>query len=408
MVIEFNGVCKFTDPFILANRNSSGVDHITPAPFLVGQQAQDFDSLLYLGSVDVVITPDKSKWSRCVVFEMGNVLAQNQGGQGRCLIRKHPSMNLDGTYSTTDSGFSYFPGYAINVETGERLNIAFGEDSYQSLNNGNDMIWNPTSNAFGDSLSLIAGGKHYIYIFGHKKPETPNNSQDSSYYGPSYDGCNFIHSKLWGLPALMNTALSRNRIKYTWKDCMWVSCPILTPGQSLLSNEISIKLRVAKPYRYYDTGIQNSVNNNFPFYRFSTTDLAPKINQTDVAKNALSLINVVPNPYYAYSNYETNQLDNRIKIVNLPPKCIISIYNTSGTLVRQIKRDAGGNVGYNNSSGAVYPEINLESSVDWNLKNSVGVPIASGIYLIHITADGIGERTIKWFGVIRPIDLDTF
>ena len=395
-------------PFILANRNSSGVDHITPAPFLVGQQAQDFDSLLYLGSVDVVITPDKSKWSRCVVFEMGNVLAQNQGGQGRCLIRKHPSMNLDGTYSTTDSGFSYFPGYAINVETGERLNIAFGEDSYQSLNNGNDMIWNPTSNAFGDSLSLIAGGKHYIYIFGHKKPETPNNSQDSSYYGPSYDGCNFIHSKLWGLPALMNTALARNRVKYTWKDCMWVSCPILTPGQSLLSNEISIKLRVAKPYRYYDTGIQNSVNNNFPFYRFSTTDLAPKINQTDVAKNALSLINVVPNPYYAYSNYETNQLDNRIKIVNLPPKCIISIYNTSGTLVRQIKRDAGGNVGYNNSSGAVYPEINLESSVDWNLKNSVGVPIASGIYLIHITADGIGERTIKWFGVIRPIDLDTF
>jgi len=28
--------------------------------------------------------------------------------------------------------------------------------------------------------------------------------------------------------------------------------------------------------------------------------------------------------------------------------------------------------------------------------------------LIHIDAPGIGERTLKWFGVFRPIDLDTF
>jgi hypothetical protein len=132
------------------------------------------------------------------------------------------------------------------------------------------------------------------------------------------------------------------------------------------------------------------------------------VSQPEVAKNALSLINVVPNPYYAYSNYESNQLDNRIKIVNLPPKCVISIYTTSGTLVRRYKRDAGGSAGYNNSAGATYPETNLESSVDWDLKNSVGVPIASGIYLIHVQVDGVGERTLKWFGVIRPIDLDSF
>ncbi len=404
----FNGIWS---PFILVNRNSVGVDNIAPAPFITGQQAQDYDSLMYLGSVDVIITPDKSKWSRCVVFEMGNTIAENEGRQGRCLIRKHPSLNIDGIPSTVDSGFSYFPGYAINIETGERLNIAFGEDSHLTQDNGNDMLFNPTASGLTftpDSVKLILGGKHYIYVFGHKNPETPNGSTDTSYYGPAYDGCNYIHSKLWGLPALLNTSFSRNRIKYTWKDCMWVSCPILTPGQTLLSNEVHVRLRVAKPYRYYDTGVQNSVNNNFPFYKFGTTELAPKLNQTEVAKNALSLINVVPNPYYAYSNYENNQLDNRIKIVNLPPKCVVSIYTTSGTLVRQFKRDAGGGVGYNNSSGAVFPEINLESSIDWNLKNAAGVPIASGIYLIHISAEGIGERTIKWFGVIRPIDLDTF
>jgi hypothetical protein len=397
-------------PFRLVSRGVTGLDLIAPTPFIQGTSihGQELDSLMYLGSVDVVITPDKSKWSRCVVFELGDNYLNNEGGQGKNLIRKHPSMNLDGSYSTTDSGYSWFPGYAINVETGERLNIAFGEDSRLSSDNGNDMIWNPTPNQFGDTFNLVAGGKHYIYVFGNKIPETPNGATDTSYYGPAYDSCNFIYRKLWGLPALVNTSQSRNTLKRTWKDCMWVSCPTLTPGQQLLNNEVRVRLRVTKPYRRFETGYQGSQNNNFPLYKFGTYDLVPKVNQPEVAKDALSLINVVPNPYYAYSNYETNQLDNRIKIVNLPNKCVVSIYTTSGTLVRKFKRDAGGGNNYNNTGGAVYPEVNLESSVDWDLKNYAGVPIASGIYIIHVAVDGIGERTLKWFGVIRPIDLDTF
>ena len=38
-----------------------------------------------------------------------------------------------------------FPGYAIDLETGERLNIIFSEDSWLTSENGNDMM-NPTSN----------------------------------------------------------------------------------------------------------------------------------------------------------------------------------------------------------------------------------------------------------------------
>ena len=37
-----------------------------------------------------------------------------------------------------------------------------------------------------------------------------------------------------------------------------------------------------------------------------------------------------------------------------------------------------------------------------------GIPIASGLYVIHINAPGIGEKVIKWFGTMRPIDLNTF
>jgi len=42
------------------------------------------------------------------------------------------------------------------------------------------------------------------------------------------------------------------------------------------------------------------------------------------------------------------------------------------------------------------------------LKNVVGVPISSGVYLIHVTAEGLCDRTLKWMGVMRQIDLDTF
>ncbi len=410
-------------PYSLVNRTAIGrvaqtdVEFIAPAPFLngVSTQAQDLDSLRYLGSVDVIITPDKSKWSRCVVFEMGDSTSLTEGGQGKNLLRKHPSMNIDGSYSTdpNDYGRSYFPGYAINVETGERLNIAFGEASDLQNDNGRDMVWNPSERYVNfsnlNSYKLFAGGKHYIYVFGHKNPETPSLTQDTTNYCPAYDGCDWIYSRLVGINAPLSSTLLKNKVKQAWKDCMWVSVPVKAPGQSLLATPVKIRLRVSKPYRYYDTQTQNSPNNNYPFYTFNTSEQSVKVKQLDAAKNALSLINVVPNPYYAYSSYEKNQLDNEVKIVNLPPKCVVSIYSTSGTLIRQFKRDSGSyNNGDYNTAGLEYPKVNQETSIDWNMKNSKGIPIASGVYIIHVKADGIGERTLKWFGVIRPIDLDTF
>ncbi len=406
-------------PYNLVN-NTSGltVDFIAPAPdFQVPNSGQEVnpDTLRYVNSVDIVITPDRSKWSRCVVFEMGNDFNRTEGFQYKNLIRKAPSMNIDGTYSTTDSGYSYFPGYAVNIETGERLNIAFGEDSRLSSYGGRDMKWNPGSVGFDlidDTATLVAGGKHYVYVFGNRRQESGVAVPDTTYYGPAYDGCKFIHDKMWGITVtqILTSAPKRREVVKAWKDCMWVGVPAVAAGQNLLDNEAKIRLRVAKPYRQFDT--QTWVpNNNFPYYKFNTYDMAAKVEQTVVAQNALSLINVVPNPYYAYSNYEANQLDNRVKIVNLPPKCVISIYTPSGTLVRRFNRSvSGNNSDYNNTEGGKVGDKspNIEACQDWDMKNTQAIPIASGMYLIHVQADGIGERTIKWFGVIRPIDLESF
>ena len=91
-------------------------------------------------------------------------------------------------------------------------------------------------------------------------------------------------------------------------------------------------------------------------YEFSTADIYTMIGDATTAKNALDYIRVVPNPYYGYSSYEVNQLDNRVKITNLPRKATIKIFTVSGTEVRTLNKDNG------------------MTSIDWDLKNNFGIP----------------------------------
>ena len=137
--------------------------------------------------------------------------------------------------------------------------------------------------------------------------------------------------------------------------------------------------------------VEGSQNNWNPLYEFSTKNVGVITESDTTLVSVLDIINVVPNPYYAYSKYETNKLDNRVKITNLPEKCTVSIYNLSGTLIRQYQRTN-----------------DPTTSLDWDLKNHKNVPIAGGVYIIHVDVPDIGQKILKWFGVMRPIDLDTF
>ncbi|HBB90646.1 MAG TPA: hypothetical protein DC042_02745, partial [Bacteroidales bacterium] len=73
----------------------------------------------------------------------------------------------------------------------------------------------------------------------------------------------------------------------------------------------------------------------------------------------------------------------------LPKVCTISIYMLNGNLVRRIAKD------------------NERTSVDWDLKNQYGIPIASGAYIVYVDAPGIGHKVVKFFGAIRPQDLNS-
>ena len=102
----------------------------------------------------------------------------------------------------------------------------------------------------------------------------------------------------------------------------------------------------------------------------------------------LDNIHPVPNPYYAYSAYETDRLDNRIKIINLPQRATVKIYTIDGTLIRTLVKN----------------NVNT-TFIDWDLKNQQNIPIASGMYLMHVNVEGVGEKVLKWFGAMKPVDI---
>lgn len=396
-------------------------------------------------SIVVVFTADKSRWSRSVVVESMPTTSAPVGL--KCGKKKLNSLDINGNAEST-TGLGWFPGFAVNAETGERLNIMFGENSNDPKNNGNDMKWNPTSSFVNATYdTLLAGGRHYIYIMNSK-----------------YDKCRRYDS-LFNVGGIS--------IFKVYKEAAWVTIPMLRNNRALLETDAKVRISVSRPYcRYspfspdilnpgpleigkkycvklepikcngivynrgevftaaattyspanpldiYSVAVFNvntpqTLNEGKPKYTFSTVGLAPKKNQTEVGKKALDLINIVPNPYYAFSTYEKNQLDNRVKITNLPNNCSVSIFMMNGTLVRRLSRNISTTLPNGSDISDGFEEkgnnrTNLETSLDWDLKNTAGIPISSGIYIIHIDAPGLGEKVIKWFGVMRPVDLDTY
>ena len=321
-------------------------------------------------------------------------------------LRRHPSVDKNGRKPGDDGykqseanpsgnqpvGMSWFPGYAIDIGTGERLNMAFGEDSWLSADNGDDMIFNPSHRIYSDGIGgIYAGGQHWIYIF-----KNASHEEGSANRMPAYDNGDYLYDNL-------EENASTTNIRRVFRACTWVGSsltnkdyPMLSVEDGLVPNDCRIRLRVAKQYAKYSPSVndvdatEGSQNHWNPLYTFSTKNVATGTQSDSTLTNVLDIINIVPNPYYAYSKYEASKLQNIVKITNLPEECTVSIYSLNGTMIRQ------------------YDKADPTTSLDWDLKNHKNVPIAGGVYIIHVDVPGIGQKVLKWFGVIRPIDLDNF
>ncbi len=388
---------NYYDPCCYFDRNGADVDkkyqtllNGTIAPFkLVGYECEGmpfaensfipsadalfgFTSISYSSDINIVMTNDKTKWSRCPVIEVCKDPNQSIGGAEPMSLRTSNSLDINGNTDNSSTGYSYFPGYAININTGERLNIAFGENSglYTGADNGRDMKWNPTSMFYNGSGYPIFGGQHPIYIF--RKSDDPTGM-------PVYDEGQFIHDNLNN-----GNILSYRNV---WKECIYVSYPMLAPGRQLLETDVIIRIRTEKPYENY---IATNERNGWPTYEFTTRGLdVINEDQMSLADN-MSNINIVPNPYLGYSSYETGPLDYVAKITNLPQRCDITIVNIRGKFVRKFKKDSP------------------LTFIDWNLANHIGVPIAPGMYLIHVSVPDGGETILKFFCGMRQVDVEQF
>jgi hypothetical protein len=335
-----------------------------------GNSARYRSSLSYLPSVDIVFTTDKSKWTRCPVIELGRDDNLSVGHVDAGTLRGSKSVDKYGKADKSGTtGMGWFPGYAIDVESGVRLYMAFGENSFMGLDNGNDMIWNPSERLWSGANQPLLGGMHAIWVMSYKN-KTKNNdllAYDYPAYIPSEAedlATNALYQDFLLIEGNNNFA-KRN----VYSSISWIINPLLAKNETILSTDLTLKVRVSKEYK---NAISTGWNNGQPLYSWNMDELKSTENSPRVLAEAMACINVFPNP----SMLQEPPFHDKVQLINLPEQCQITIVDPKGTYVRSFSKN------------------DAFTSLDWDLRNFNGVAVASGVYLIHVSVPGIGERTL--------------
>jgi hypothetical protein len=272
------------------------------------------------------------------------------------------------------------------------------------------MIFNPTSQTISPDappdqpqfgiFNLVGGGQHFIYVTRQR-----------------YDECALLANDLQ--PSNNPTTKFNPLSLVTWAafptNAVGDGNNLLSVADGIIPNELKFKLRVTNPFGFATEIDEEGTSSNnkydgakiggYPAFEFKIEGAASRALEANEYEGALENVNVVPNPYYAYSAYERSEFDNTIKITNLPPRADITIYSLDGKFIRTFLRDEQDMI---KSSGFPVQTQQGFPDVSWDLKNDKGVPVASGVYLIHVRAEfddgSMEERVIKWFGVGRKFD----
>ncbi len=248
------------------------------------------------------------------------------------------------------SGVGTFPGevWDTDVDPPRRLNICFVESEFADKTA--NLLWDPGSST-DDGIDHT---REYLFIMNSDYSETPDAIYDDVNWGPAAD------------------------VIYAW----W---PDVRGGRSFEDIPSDMTL------------IPNRVNT--PADRF---EFVPEISETyeqSVAEVDLDDIRVVPNPYYATSEYDESQFDRRVKFFGLPERCTIRIFTVAGDLVRTLEHGAGSDNDRTEEVDA--DDVEDTTSIEgWDLKNGDGFWAASGVYVAHVDAPNIGTTFVK-FAIIQ-------
>lgn len=345
-------------------------------------------------SLDFVITNDQSKWSRALVFETGESQVFNEGSAFKGQLRQASSIGKNGQIDNEGKGLSWFPGYAINLETGVRMNVYFGENSRFRGKNAANMVWDPDTTTKTVLGNPLYGGSQFIYVMNTPYSESKVVSDRD-----------LLESNFNLFNGTGNAATLNINVSNFYRQIAWTCVPLLVKnytfynvsGDYEIPSEVKIKVRVEKPYSKYI--------GNESIYEFNTEGLAP-VASDSLRTSAFDKMTIVPNPYYAFSAYELNPTQNTVKIVNVPKNSVVSIFTTDGILVRRLKLDPTGIIDgqYGETSGG----FNYDNSIIWDLRSTSGVLVASGVYYINVEAPNIGTKVLKLFATMRSTDVSNF
>ena len=131
---------------------------------------------------------------------------------------------------------------------------------------------------------------------------------------------------------------------------------------------------------------------------FEFTTSLPSVSKSN-PDSLLAQVRVVPNPYVVTNEFEalnpfsTGRGPRVIKFMNLPPEAIVRIFTVGGKQVRELRLNEGSNDGLS-------PDALLNGSLSWNLESEDGLTVSYGVYLYHVEAPGLGEKS-GTFAIIK-------
>jgi hypothetical protein len=247
-------------------------------------------------------------------------------------------------------GIGWFPGKLWNISdpsAPERLNIAFVEDNRLAPANALwDMGWDPATRQYANATTR--GNDERVWLLDSKYDAGTNAALQAADW---YDGSTV------GL--------------------MYHLFPTPRGTRPYLAADFSITIFSSKPNRTDDL--------------FAFTAPRPSAGGDEAVKEDIRKINVVPNPYYGYHSGEMDAFDRWVQFTYLPARATVRIYDVAGNMVRRLEK-----------TDANTPFLR------WDMKNEYGLPLASGVYVYHVSVPEMGEKVGKLILFAPNERLDTY
>jgi hypothetical protein len=125
-----------------------------------------------------------------------------------------------------------------------------------------------------------------------------------------------------------------------------------------------------------------------------------------LTENSENKVGVYPNPYQTSAAWDgANSRSKKIYFTNLPAKCTISVYTSSGDLVANLRHDAstyqGEDIQWFERYGQTGKKVFSGGEHAWDiLSNSKGT-ISTGVYLFTVKDEKTGKLDIGKFAIIK-------